>query len=158
MANKAMPGWLRRAFAVPNLLYRCGLGSLLGHRFVQLTHVGRRSGRSHTTVLEVVRYDHATGETFVVAAFGKHSDWLLNITSGSGVRVSFGKTPRAASYRVVPTDEAAEVFAGYERRNRLLMPVARPLLGRFSGFEYHSTDADRRRLFETLPMLAFLPA
>lgn len=158
MANEAMPGWLRRAFAVPNALYRHRLGGLLGHRFVQITHVGRRSGRTFTTVLEVVDYNRETGETVVVSGFGRHSDWLLNIQAGTGVKVSFGRTPRPASYRMLPVDEAATVFARYERRNRLLMLVAHPLLGRLAGFEYRSTDDDRRRLVEALPMVAFRPA
>lgn len=153
-----MPTGLKRAFAAPNALYRWRLGRLLGHRFVQISHVGRRSGRAFTTVLEVVDYDDATGETMVVSAFGSRSDWLLNIQAGGDVRVSFGGTPRRASYRVVQADEAAAVFAGYERRNRLLMPIARPVLSKFAGFEYRGTDADRRRLVETLPMVAFRPA
>lgn len=158
MVHETMPGWLRGAFAVPNLLYRYGLGGVLGHRFVQLTHVGRRSGRTFTTVLEVVDYDRTTGETAVVSGFGHRSDWLLNVQADTGVKVSFGRTPRPASYRMVPVDEAAAIFARYERRNRLLMLVARPLLTKLAGFDYGSTDHDRRRLVEALPMVAFRPA
>ncbi|MBE1875075.1 nitroreductase family deazaflavin-dependent oxidoreductase [Myceligenerans pegani] len=158
MASDEIPGWLKRAFAVPNALYRYRLGRLLGHRFVQLTHVGRRSGRTFSTVVEVVHYDRTTGETFVVSGFGHHSDWLLNVQADGGVKVSFGGTPRTASYRIVPVDEAAAVFAGYERRNRLLMLVARPLLTRLAEFDYRSTDDDRRRLVEVLPMIALRPA
>lgn len=158
MVNPVMPPWLKRAFAIPNALYRHGLGGLLGHRFVQITHVGRRSGRIFTTVLEVVSYDPDTGETIVVSGFGQHSDWLRNIQSGGGVSVSFGRPPRAASYRMLSSDEAAEIFEGYERRHRLLMPIARPLLARLADVDYRGGDDERRRLFEVLPMVAFRPA
>ena len=39
-----MPGPLvKRALAAPNALYDAGLGRVLGHRFLRLTHHGRRS-------------------------------------------------------------------------------------------------------------------
>jgi len=40
----------------------------LGHEFLLLTHVGRRSGRVHQTVLKVLRYDPETGESIVASA------------------------------------------------------------------------------------------
>ncbi|WFR73002.1 hypothetical protein P9209_03930 [Prescottella defluvii] len=46
-------GWKRRFFRMPITLYRWHLGALLGHRFVLVEHVGRRSGRTRQVVLEV---------------------------------------------------------------------------------------------------------
>lgn len=39
---------LRLAFKAPLVLYRLWLGWLLGERFVLLTHIGRRTGRTRT--------------------------------------------------------------------------------------------------------------
>jgi hypothetical protein len=39
---------------LPLRLYDLRLGCLLGHRFLVLTHRGRRSGRTYRTTLEVV--------------------------------------------------------------------------------------------------------
>jgi hypothetical protein len=36
---------------LPLLLYRLGLGWIFGHRFLLLTHKGRRSGKVRQTVL-----------------------------------------------------------------------------------------------------------
>ena len=47
---------LRRLFQAPVYLYRCGGGRLLGHRFLLLIHVGRRSGLRRHTILEVIEY------------------------------------------------------------------------------------------------------
>ena len=40
-------GWLRALLRVPTLLYRVHTGWLLGHRFLLLTHVGRKSRTRH---------------------------------------------------------------------------------------------------------------
>ena len=55
----------RRMARLPSRLYDWRLGWLLGHRFLRLTHVGRRSGRRYRTVLEVVGHAEP-GEVVVV--------------------------------------------------------------------------------------------
>ena len=50
----ARRGLSRALVRAPILAYRCGLGVLLGDRFVLLTHVGRTTGRPRHVVLEVV--------------------------------------------------------------------------------------------------------
>lgn len=154
----AMPVWSRRAFAAPNALYRHGLGRVLGRRFLQLTHVGRKSGTEHTVVLEVLRYDQHTGEAVVISGFGTRAQWLRNLRANEDARISFGRTPRRATVRVLGTDEAIDVLAAYERRYRVLRPVLRRLLSPLVGFDYRGTDEDRRRLVELLPLIAFRPA
>ncbi len=52
---------LRLAFRPPIYLYAFGLGKVLGHRFLLFVHRGRNSGLLRETVLEVVRYDPASG-------------------------------------------------------------------------------------------------
>jgi hypothetical protein len=49
------------------------VGWLLGHRFLMLTHRGRRTGRVYRTVLEVVARDEVTREAVVMFAFGRTS-------------------------------------------------------------------------------------
>lgn len=151
------PGWLRRVYALPKVFYRSGLGRFLGHRFLQLTHTGRKSGRTYQTVLEVVRYDVETGEAFVVAGYGKGSDWLRNIRAGGPTWIDFGRGRQQAVYRDVSADEAVRVFAAYERRYRLFLPIVRRVLSSLAGFDYRGSDADRRRTAERLPMLALRP-
>ena len=70
------PAWLKRLYAAPQLLYRVGLGRLAGHRFLLLTHTGRRTGARHRAVVEYVLGSGGRGRTFVgpdasgPAAFG----------------------------------------------------------------------------------------
>ena len=55
--SKRPPRLLVVLFGLPRHLYRHRLGWVLGHRFLQLTHTGRSSGRTYKTILEVVHYD-----------------------------------------------------------------------------------------------------
>lgn len=59
---------LRLLFKAPIALYRLRMGRCLGGRFVLLTHTGRRTGRTHQAVLEVVSYDRSIPEAIVIAA------------------------------------------------------------------------------------------
>ena len=149
--------WLKRVYAAPQLLYRHGLGRLLGHRFLLLTHTGRRTGTPHRAVVEVVRYDTASGEATVVAGYGPTADWYRNVRAGGPLWVDFGRGARPARFRDVPPDEAVGVLAAYERRYGPLRPLVRRVLSAFAGFPYRGTDDDRRRLARTLPMLALTP-
>lgn len=148
---------LKRLFAAPNGLYAHGLGRLLGHRFLQLTHTGRRSGRRYRVVLEVLRYDAASGEAVVIAGFGEHADWLRNVRAGGPAWVDFGRGARRADHRVLGIDEAVGVLVDYERRYGPIRPALRRVLGMLAGFGYRGTDGDRRRLAATLPLVAFRP-
>src|SRR5688500_2785319 len=76
-------------FKLPVVLYRLHLGWLLGTRFMQLTHIGRRSGRLHRTVLAVLRFDTSTKELYAVSAW-PGSDWYANIQAAPAMLVECG--------------------------------------------------------------------
>ena len=158
MNSHDLPPWLRRGLTLPNWLYSHGLGGILGRRFVQITHVGRRSGRTFRTVVEVVAYDRITGETTVMSGFGPTADWLRNIKAAGGARLDFGHGASSAAYRILSVEEATRVFAEYERRNRLVRPLVNRVLSRLLGWSYDGSPDARRRLAETLPFVAFRPA
>ncbi|MFN2345968.1 MAG: nitroreductase family deazaflavin-dependent oxidoreductase [Dermatophilaceae bacterium] len=140
---------------LPRHLYRHGWGWLLGHRFLQLTHVGRRTGQVHTTVLEVAGSDQKSGEVMVVSGFGPGSDWLRNIRANGRAEISIGRESFPASFRMAPVEEATEILADYERRNRLAAPLIRLVLSRLLGWRYDGTPQARRRAAEALPVVAF---
>ncbi len=151
----ALSGPLLAVFRLPRHLYRHGWGWILGQRFLQLTHTGRRSGRTHRTVLEVVLRDQHTGEVMVVSGFGPRSDWLRNIQANGRAEISIGRESFAASFRMAPAEEAITVLADYERRNRLAAPVLRLALSRLLGWPYDGSNEARRRAAEALPVIAF---
>jgi deazaflavin-dependent oxidoreductase (nitroreductase family) len=122
MTNRPGPivRWLLRA---PGLLYDRHAGWLLGHRFLRLTHLGRRSGRRHRTVLEVVGTGQAPGEVVVVAGWGRSADWFRNLQAGGGVEVAIGRRRFRPRHRVLGSGEAVAVLADYERRLTGQLPL-----------------------------------
>ena len=148
---------LNRLLRVPAALYRARGGWLLGHRFLLLTHRGRRSGRRYETVLEVLRWDPWRDEATVMSGFGPAAQWYRNVLAGGAAEVRIGRRRFAPSVRVLDPDEAVAALAAYERANRLIAPLVRRILSRLAGFPYDSSEASRRRLVETLPLMAFRP-
>jgi deazaflavin-dependent oxidoreductase (nitroreductase family) len=111
--DRRPPGRIGRVFMrSPIVLYRLGLGWVLGRRFVLVEHVGRKSGLTRRTVLEVI--DHDPAGLAVAAAWGPRSDWFQNVQANPDVRVSTGRLRNIAGRaRVLSRAEAEEVFARY---------------------------------------------
>lgn len=113
------PGPLVRAFLhAPTLLYRAHLGWLLGSRFLYMLHRGRRSGRLRRTVVEVVHFDHRAEEAAVVAGWGPHTQWYLNLESAPAEEVRVGRRRwRAPRQRFLDESERAALLTGYVREH-----------------------------------------
>jgi deazaflavin-dependent oxidoreductase (nitroreductase family) len=146
--------WLLRA---PARLYDWNLGWLLGHRFVRLTHVGRRSGRRYHTMLEVIGTGSERNEVIVVAGLGSSADWYRNIQVHSAVEIAIGGTRFRPLWRVLDQSEAVTTLADYERRHRWASPVVWLVLSWLVGWTYDGSEDARRRLAAQLPLIAFWP-
>jgi deazaflavin-dependent oxidoreductase (nitroreductase family) len=156
--NSSRPGpVLRVIFRVPIRLYEHNLGWLLGRRFVCLTHIGRRSGRRYRTVLEAIGSDPAAGEVFVIAGLGPSCDWYRNIQANPAIEVIVGHRRFEPVHRLLGEAEAMTVVAEYERRNRWVSPVIRPVLSRLLGWRYDCTNPARQRMVHQLPVVALRP-
>lgn len=148
---------MRSVFRAPIRLYDARLGWLLGQRFLCLTHVGRKSGRQYRTVLEVVGTGPAAGEFSVIAGFGPSCDWYRNIAANPACEVVVGRHVFAPHHRVLDEDEAFQVIADYERRNRWILPLVHFLLSKLLGWHYDGSQGARERLVRQLPIVAFRP-
>jgi len=109
-------------------LYRIGLGGVLGKRFLLLEHIGRKSGLTRRTVLEIVEFDDA-GDPVVVSGYGEHSDWCRNVMATPDVVFTLGRTRHPATARRLGTGEAREVFDRY----RVAHPRAAAVIGERIG-------------------------
>lgn len=156
--SMSQPGAITRAlFRAPSGLYDAGFGWLLGERFLCLTHLGRKSGRQYRTVLEVVGTNPTTGEFMVIAGFGPSSDWYRNIAANAACEVVVGRHRFQPHHRVLDEAEAAEMIAGYERRNHWIAPLVHYLLSKLIGWRYDGSQEARERLVRQLPVVAFRP-
>ena len=154
----ARPGpILGRALRLPVHLYDLGAARLLGHRFLLLTHRGRRSGRLYRTMLEVVGWDPEKREAIVMSGFGPDASWRLNVLAGGAVEVQIARLRFEPQVRSPEREEAIGVLADYERRNRVAGPIVRAVLSRLAGFRYDGSAESHYRLIEALPLLAFRP-
>ncbi len=149
---------LRRALRAPARLYDWHLGWLLGHRFLRLTHRGRRSGRRYRTVLEVVGRDRHSGEYLVMAGFGPKSEWYRNLQANPhAVQIDIGGERFVPQHRLLTQDEALVMLEAYERRNRIVAPIIRRVLAGLIGQPYDGSDTARHTVVRALPMIAFRP-
>ncbi len=157
MATARLGAALRWLLRAPVHLYRWNCGSLLGRRFLLLTHVGRRTGRRHQTVLEILDYRDAGPEVVVMTGFGRGADWSRNIQAVPAAEVVVGTQRFAAAHRILDVPEAERVFAQYQQRNRWVAPIMRMVLSRLLGWRYDGSDGARRRAVAQLPLVAFRP-
>ena len=149
------PRGLRRALLrFPILLYRLRLGFLLGHRFLLLTHMGRKSGRPRQVVLEVVRYDESTGTCIVASGRGERSHWFRNIQKTPRVTVTLGRQRLPAEAIRLTWQEAEQEFLEYARRR----PLAFRILSDKMTAQPSEDMAERCRfLSQSIPVVAFRP-
>ena len=146
-------GFLKWAYDLPRWLYRWRLGWVGGHRFLMVTHLGRKTGRTRQTVLEVAHYDPATRECVVAAAYGSRSDWYQNIHAHPALLVQVGRARYTPVQRDLSPEETLFYLRDYERR----YPRAfRWFMHRL--YAYDGTETGLRELAQRMPAVAFRPA
>jgi deazaflavin-dependent oxidoreductase (nitroreductase family) len=147
-------GLARLALRAPIWIYRIRLGKLLGNRFLELTHIGRKSGLPRHTVLEVVRYDPPSGTYYIASGFGEHSDWYENILADPHVEVRSGSGHFKGIALQLSPEEAGEELVKYAHQH----PIAFRELLQFMGYRVDGTDADTRALGHYMHLFALKPA
>lgn len=147
------PSYLIPIFKLPVFLYRVHLGWLFGHRFMQLTHVGRRSGKTHRTILAVLRFDKATQEIYAVSAW-KGSDWYYNIQASPARQVETGFVHYVPDQRTLSPEEITAAFIDYRKKH----PVFSRIICRIPGWKWDSSYEEFLELAHTLRGVAFKPA
>ena len=143
---------LRFALKAPEWLFRCGLGWMLGHRFLLLVHQGRVTGHVHRTVLEVVHYDPHSREAIVCSGWGTRADWYRNIQASPPREVHIGAEHwDRPEFRVLAPQENLAIVNGYVTR---LPAMVRPLAYRLR-LDVRGPEALRRAHSAHLLMVAF---
>lgn len=158
MNRRRLGRLMRQLLRAPGALYDWRLGCLLGHRFLRLTHIGRRSGHTYHTVLEVVGQNRANNEFIVVAGLGRSSQWYRNLQVHEGIEVAIARERFAPVHRELPISEAEVVLSAYEQRDRFLAPLVHRALSWLVSWRYDGTQAARQRLVGELPLIGLRPA
>lgn len=144
---KALP------WKLPILIYRSGLGWIMGTKFLLLEHIGRRTGQLRRAVLEVIDLDPVEGEYVVASGFGTRSQWFQNISQEPRVTIQVGsKRIDALASRLDP-DQAGELLLRYAERH----PGNLKALGALLGYEIDHSPEGIRAFGRELPLVRFEP-
>jgi deazaflavin-dependent oxidoreductase (nitroreductase family) len=146
------PSLLIPMFKLPLFLYRLHLGWIMGKRFLQITHVGRRSGKVRRTVLALLRFDAKTNEIYAVSAW-KGSDWYYNIQASPALQVETGFVRYVPVQRILSPEEIAKTFFEYCKQH----PIFARMVCRIPGWKWDSTYEEFYELAKTLHGVAFIP-
>jgi deazaflavin-dependent oxidoreductase (nitroreductase family) len=146
------PAFMIPFMKMPLILYRLGLGSLLGKRFMLLTHRGRRSGKRYRTVLAVLRFDEQTHEILAVSPWSA-SNWYRNIQASPALEVETGKVRFAPVQRTLSPEEIATAFVEFRNEH----PIFSRLIARIPGWKIDSTYEEFLALARTLRGVSFRP-
>jgi deazaflavin-dependent oxidoreductase (nitroreductase family) len=150
--NEKAPPFLIPMFKLPIILYRLHLGWMLGMRFLQITHVGRRSGKVRRTILAALHVDRETKEIYAVSAW-KGSDWYHNIQATPALLVESGWMRYAPLQRSLSPEEIATAFVEFRRK----YPIFSRMVCRITGWKWDSTYEELLELARTLRGVAFTP-
>jgi deazaflavin-dependent oxidoreductase (nitroreductase family) len=150
--NEKAPSFMVPIFKLPVFLYRLCLGWLLGKRFMQITHVGRHSGKVRRSVLAVLRFDEKTKELYAVSAW-KGSDWYYNIQSLPALQIESGLIHYVPAQRTLSPEEITAAFVEYRKRH----PIFTRIICRIPGWKWDSTSEEFLELARTLRGVAFSP-
>ncbi len=153
-SQRRPPRGLARWFLrVPIVLYRVGLGWLLGERFLLLEHVGRRTGLKRQAVVEVVRHDPASDSYVIASGFGERADWLRNVQQTPDVTVRVGRQRLAMRAERLPAEEAGEELARYARRHA----TSARALAAYMGLDVDGSEASYRAAGAAVPFVMLRP-
>jgi deazaflavin-dependent oxidoreductase (nitroreductase family) len=109
----------RVVFRTPLLLHRLGVRGverLLGIDWMLLTTIGRRTGRPHEVLVDVIGHDDASGSYYVSPA-DVRSDWVRNVHARPQVKASVRGRDFRAHVEDVTGPEGARVLLRFIREH-----------------------------------------
>ncbi len=150
---KGLQAWL---FKLPIGFYRMHLGSLLGDRFLLLTHIGRKTGRRHQTVVEVVQHDRVSKTFYVASGWGEKSSWYKNIMMHPQITIQVGNEEYSAMAERVSPEQGAQIILEYTRKHPLaLRELSRIMHYPLNGSSAAECEASAMNFGRNVPIIAF---
>jgi deazaflavin-dependent oxidoreductase (nitroreductase family) len=152
---RRQPGRLALAFMrMPRPLYHHGLGWLLGHTFLLITHQGRKTGRRRETVAMALTYDPQTQEVVVCSAWGPTTEWIRNLRAHPALQIQIGRQTYVPEQRFLSEDEAVAAAIEFRDHHRWRLRLFATIL----GWGDLNTKQAVRDLVRSRPLVAFHPA
>ena len=121
IVKNARPSRLGRSILrLPFFVYNLGLlgyERLFGQQWLALTTKGRRTGKSHTVLLDVVGHDPRSGRFYVQPGWGDRSDWVLNVRACPHVTVQVNQSQFQGQVVDVSGPEGAKVLYAFATKH-----------------------------------------
>ena len=117
---KPLGRWLRAFFRQPIYIYDCGFPGyerLFGQHWLLLTTKGRKTGKSHRVMLDLVGHDTEKKRYYIQPGWGRQSDWVKNIEGNPEVEAQVGKESFRARITEVSGSEGAEWLYRFRRQH-----------------------------------------
>ncbi|MCA9904282.1 MAG: nitroreductase family deazaflavin-dependent oxidoreductase [Anaerolineae bacterium] len=155
LVSQSPRGWKRWLFRAPIVLYRLGLGWLLGGRFVLIHHIGRSSGLPRQVVVEIAGHDADSNTYYVVSGWGYKSNWYRNLMAQPDTTIQVGRRSLSVHAETLSPEAGTEVLIAYRKAHQF----AANELGSLMGLDIGHASADQLKSFvrESLPVVAFRP-
>ena len=154
-----MTGGVRRLFRLPLALERVAgwhlqrlVTRLTGVEWIVLETVGRRSGRRHEVVLDVVGGDQARGVWYVQPADGRRAAWVHNVTARPDAVARVDGRALPVRVRDASGAEGAEVVLRFIRRHPRYARVIVWFVGYVDRID--RPDAELRQALHATPVFA----
>lgn len=136
--------FVRWLFRLPVYFFRAGFGFLFGGRVILLEHVGRKSGLTRYSCVEVVDRNASGSALTIVSGYGEQSQWYRNLRAQPNIVIRTARGRRAIRARFLSKAEGADLMADYARR----YPRMAPKLMKLCGARIDGTEADYREVAE----------
>ncbi len=105
---------LRKLLKTPILLFRLGLGKLIGKYIMLITTFGRKSGKVRRTPIE---YYRSGNNIYAISGFEHDPDWYLNLQANPYVTLQTNQGVHHMIARRPETDEEWEGIYEYIRKS-----------------------------------------
>ena len=158
LAGKRPSRLWRLLFRIPLHLYNIGLRGWERHIGVQLMKIttkGRRTGRPHSVLVDVIGRDQTGDAYYVSAAYGPRSDWVRNIRANPVFRAQVGRRRFDAEARRVPDLDAEDLLMTYIEGHR---NYVKGLYGMMGVDLDTITDSELRAILRGEMVLEITPA
>lgn len=142
---KALP------WRLPILIFRLGLGWMMGKHFLLLEHIGRKSGELRRAVLEVVSSSPESGLYYVVSGFGPGSNWYQNILHNPQVVIQVGRDRFQAIAQQLSPEQAGKLMLTYYQEH----PGNLKTLSSLLGYEIEFTTQGIQEFGHQIPVIQF---
>ena len=136
-------------FRIPAILYRIGLGFILPRQMF-LTTIGRKTGKPHRVVVDIIKHDKDNDVYFVNAGWGLKSDWFRNLMTNPNVKVQIGRRKFNGKAIILPLKEAEDILVEFINRH----PNYVRLMMRVIGLEIRLNEEEIRSLVLEMPIVA----